>query len=85
MIVVPGHEASSRVLEATYFGRLLRACGDGVLRVSDGRPVRLPDFVCAAAEQEVTGLGLILGYGMLDETKIKEGVRRLATHLPPSI
>ena len=25
MIVVPGHEASSRVLEATYFGRLLRA------------------------------------------------------------
>jgi len=30
-------------------------------------------------------LGLVLGYGMLDEAKIKEGVRRLATHLPTLI
>jgi len=41
----------------------------------------LSDF----SQQPDPPLGLILGYGMLDETKIKEGVRRLATHLPPSI
>jgi len=38
----------------------------------------LSDF----SQQPDPPLGLILGYGMLDEAKIKEGVRRLATHLP---
>jgi GntR family transcriptional regulator/MocR family aminotransferase len=41
----------------------------------------LSDF----SQQPDPPLGLILGYGMIDETKIKEGVRRLATHLPASI
>jgi DNA-binding transcriptional MocR family regulator len=38
----------------------------------------LSDF----SQQPDPPLGLILGYGMLDEAKIIEGVRRLATHLP---
>jgi GntR family transcriptional regulator/MocR family aminotransferase len=37
------------------------------------------------SQQPDPPLGLILGYGMLDEAKIKEGVRRLATHLPTLI
>ena len=41
----------------------------------------LSDF----SQQPDPPLGLILGYGMLDEAKIKEGVRRLAAHLPTRI
>jgi DNA-binding transcriptional MocR family regulator len=37
------------------------------------------------SQQPDPPLGLILSYGMLDEAKIKEGVRRLATHLPTII
>ena len=37
------------------------------------------------SQQPDPPLGLILGYGMLDKAKIKEGVRRLATHLPTLI
>ena len=37
------------------------------------------------SQQPDPPLGLVLGYGMLDEAKIKEGVRRLATHLPTLI
>jgi DNA-binding transcriptional MocR family regulator len=33
------------------------------------------------SQQPDPPLGLILGYGMLDEAKIREGVRRLASHL----
>jgi GntR family transcriptional regulator/MocR family aminotransferase len=63
-----------------------------------GRPTRGPTLETAARESAASGvraqvlsdfsqqpdppLGLILGYGMLNEAKIQEGVRRLATHLP---
>lgn len=45
--------------------------------VSGVRAQVLSDF----SQQPDPPRGLVLGYGMLDETKIREGVRRLATHL----
>jgi len=61
MIVVPGQDASSRVLEATYFGRLLRATAmesSGSVTVDQCGSQNL---IGAAAEQEVTGLDILRG------------------------